>query len=63
LNPAPQEMSDEAVAAEVAIEFPDVAQIGNQLWRNRLWPIHPLRVGRIELPLHDGGAATATLSS
>src|SRR5438552_1908498 len=40
LDPTPQEMLDEGVTSEIAIELTDVSQVALQLWRNRLRTVH-----------------------
>ncbi len=53
LNPAPQKIADESVTAEVAIERAQIAQVGQEFGRDRLRPIHPLRIRRIEPALQN----------
>src|SRR5438067_10337866 len=52
LDPAPQEMLDQPVAAEIAVELADVSQVALQFRSDRLRAIHQFRFRRVEVSLH-----------
>ena len=58
-NPALKEIADQPIAAEVTIERPQIAQVGQELRRDRLRPIHPLRIRWIEPALQPNGCVLA----
>src|SRR5438874_11948731 len=52
LDPAPQEMLDQPVAAEIAVELADVSQVALQFRSDRLRAIHQFWFRRVEASLH-----------
>jgi len=62
-NPAPQEMADQSMAAKITVQRSQIFQIGNQLWRDRLRPVHPLRLCWIEPPFQGVPRVVTRLSS